>query len=93
MDIDETFTQVRRRYQELQFQGWDQPTAESSTVHNNGKTGMFGVAERLPYPGLVSMATDARSLLPKLFCLFFFLQQPTFEDYELLPSVFIFEHM
>lgn len=40
VDIDETFTQVRKRYQKLQFEGWDKLTAESSTVHNNGKTGM-----------------------------------------------------
>lgn len=40
MDIDETFTQVRERYQNLQFQGWEEVTAESSTIHNNGKTGM-----------------------------------------------------
>ncbi|CAB1442465.1 unnamed protein product [Pleuronectes platessa] len=40
VDIDETFTQVRLQYQNLQLEGWDQLTAESSTIHNNGKTGM-----------------------------------------------------
>ncbi|XP_056280438.1 receptor-type tyrosine-protein phosphatase zeta isoform X2 [Pseudoliparis swirei] len=38
VDIDETFTQVRLQYQDLQLEGWDKLTAESSTVHNNGKT-------------------------------------------------------
>ncbi|KAI3366938.1 hypothetical protein L3Q82_009579 [Scortum barcoo] len=38
VDIDETFTQVRLQYQNLQLEGWDRPTAESSTIHNNGKT-------------------------------------------------------
>ncbi|XP_073337241.1 receptor-type tyrosine-protein phosphatase zeta [Pagrus major] len=38
VDIDETFTQVRLQYQNLQFEGWDKLTAESSTIHNNGKT-------------------------------------------------------
>ncbi|XP_029318303.1 receptor-type tyrosine-protein phosphatase zeta-like isoform X2 [Cottoperca gobio] len=38
VDIDETFTQVRLQYQNLQLEGWDALTAESSTVHNNGKT-------------------------------------------------------
>ncbi|XP_026218917.1 receptor-type tyrosine-protein phosphatase zeta isoform X2 [Anabas testudineus] len=38
VDIDETFTQVRLQYQNLQLEGWDKLTAESSTIHNNGKT-------------------------------------------------------
>uniref|UniRef100_A0A3Q3NMM4 protein-tyrosine-phosphatase n=1 Tax=Mastacembelus armatus TaxID=205130 RepID=A0A3Q3NMM4_9TELE len=38
VDIDETFTQVRLQYQSLQLEGWDQLTAGSSTIHNNGKT-------------------------------------------------------
>ncbi|KAK5876704.1 hypothetical protein CesoFtcFv8_026034 [Champsocephalus esox] len=38
VDIDETFTQVRVQYQNLQLDGWDALTAGSSTVHNNGKT-------------------------------------------------------
>ncbi|XP_047192090.1 receptor-type tyrosine-protein phosphatase zeta isoform X2 [Scophthalmus maximus] len=38
VDIDETFTQVRLQYQNLQLEGWDLLTAESSTIHNNGKT-------------------------------------------------------
>ncbi|KAM8910058.1 receptor-type tyrosine-protein phosphatase zeta isoform 2-T2 [Spinachia spinachia] len=38
VDIDETFTQVRLQYQDLQLEGWDKLTAESSTVYNNGKT-------------------------------------------------------
>ncbi|XP_035852266.1 receptor-type tyrosine-protein phosphatase zeta-like isoform X2 [Sander lucioperca] len=37
VDIDETFTQVRLQYQNLQLEGWDELTAESSTIHNNGK--------------------------------------------------------
>ncbi|XP_071357909.1 receptor-type tyrosine-protein phosphatase zeta isoform X2 [Trachinotus anak] len=32
------FTQVRLQFQNLQLEGWDQLTAESSTIHNNGKT-------------------------------------------------------
>lgn len=39
VDIDETFIQVRLQYQNLQLEGWDKMTAESSTIHNNGKTG------------------------------------------------------
>ncbi|XP_068163282.1 receptor-type tyrosine-protein phosphatase zeta isoform X2 [Antennarius striatus] len=38
VDIDETFTQVRLQYQNLQFESWDKVTAESSTIHNDGKT-------------------------------------------------------
>ncbi|XP_040886604.1 receptor-type tyrosine-protein phosphatase zeta-like [Toxotes jaculatrix] len=38
VDIDETFTQVRLQYQNLQLEGWDKLTAGSSTIHNNGKT-------------------------------------------------------
>ncbi|KAK2858772.1 hypothetical protein Q5P01_003392 [Channa striata] len=38
VDIDETFTQVRLQFQNLQLEGWDKLTAESSTIHNNGKT-------------------------------------------------------
>ena len=41
VDIDETFTQVRLQYQNLQFEGWDKLTAESSTIHNDGKTGVL----------------------------------------------------
>lgn len=41
VDIDESFTQVRLQYQNLQFEGWDKLTAESSTIHNNGKTGVL----------------------------------------------------
>lgn len=41
VDIDETFTQVRLQYQNLQLEGWDELTAESSTIHNNGKTGVL----------------------------------------------------
>uniref|UniRef100_UPI003AABDB18 receptor-type tyrosine-protein phosphatase zeta n=1 Tax=Centroberyx gerrardi TaxID=166262 RepID=UPI003AABDB18 len=37
VDIDETFTQVRLQYQNLQLEGWDR-AAETATVHNNGKT-------------------------------------------------------
>ncbi|XP_030575866.1 receptor-type tyrosine-protein phosphatase zeta isoform X1 [Archocentrus centrarchus] len=38
VDIDETFTQVRLQYQNLQLEGWNRLTAESTTIHNNGKT-------------------------------------------------------
>ncbi|XP_078021249.1 uncharacterized protein ptprz1b isoform X3 [Epinephelus lanceolatus] len=38
VDIDETFTQVRLQYQNLQLEGWNKLTAESSTIHNDGKT-------------------------------------------------------
>ncbi|XP_077400292.1 receptor-type tyrosine-protein phosphatase zeta isoform X1 [Vanacampus margaritifer] len=38
VDIDETFTQVRRQYQNLRLDGWDRLMAESTTIHNNGKT-------------------------------------------------------
>uniref|UniRef100_G3Q675 protein-tyrosine-phosphatase n=1 Tax=Gasterosteus aculeatus aculeatus TaxID=481459 RepID=G3Q675_GASAC len=44
VDIDETFTQVRLQYQDLQLEGWDKLTAESSTIYNNGKTGEFFVS-------------------------------------------------
>ncbi|XP_051806723.1 receptor-type tyrosine-protein phosphatase zeta isoform X2 [Acanthochromis polyacanthus] len=38
VDIDETFTQVRLQYQNVQLEGWNKLTAESTTIHNNGKT-------------------------------------------------------
>uniref|UniRef100_A0A8C5HAM1 Uncharacterized protein n=1 Tax=Gouania willdenowi TaxID=441366 RepID=A0A8C5HAM1_GOUWI len=38
VDVDETFTQVRLQYQNIQLEGWDKVTAESTTIHNNGKT-------------------------------------------------------
>ncbi|XP_049617642.1 receptor-type tyrosine-protein phosphatase zeta isoform X1 [Syngnathus scovelli] len=38
VDIDETFTQVRLQYQNLRLEGWDRLMAESTTIHNNGKT-------------------------------------------------------
>ncbi|XP_076010436.1 receptor-type tyrosine-protein phosphatase zeta [Genypterus blacodes] len=44
VDIDETFTQVRLQYQNLQLEGWDK-RAESSTIHNNGKTVAIAVDE------------------------------------------------
>ncbi|KAM4615594.1 receptor-type tyrosine-protein phosphatase zeta-like [Polymixia lowei] len=43
VDIDETFTQVRLQYQDLQLEGWDRLTPETTTVHNNGKTVLLGV--------------------------------------------------
>ncbi|XP_059181482.1 receptor-type tyrosine-protein phosphatase zeta isoform X2 [Centropristis striata] len=43
VDIDETFTQVRLQYQNLQLEGWEKLTAESTTVHNNGKTATISV--------------------------------------------------
>lgn len=51
VDIDETFTQVRAQYQNLQLEGWEKPTAESSTVHNNGKTGMLAANYRRWWSG------------------------------------------
>nr|XP_055046815.1 receptor-type tyrosine-protein phosphatase zeta isoform X2 [Misgurnus anguillicaudatus] len=38
IDIHEDFTQVRIQYQDLQFENWDRPTSESTTITNNGKT-------------------------------------------------------
>uniref|UniRef100_A0A3P8WPS8 Alpha-carbonic anhydrase domain-containing protein n=1 Tax=Cynoglossus semilaevis TaxID=244447 RepID=A0A3P8WPS8_CYNSE len=38
VDIDEAFAPVRLQYQHLQLEGWERTIAESSTVHNNGKT-------------------------------------------------------
>ncbi|KAM4711522.1 receptor-type tyrosine-protein phosphatase zeta isoform 2-T2 [Anableps anableps] len=38
VDIDETFTQVRMQFQNLQLEGWHKPTSESTTIQNNGKT-------------------------------------------------------
>uniref|UniRef100_A0A3Q2YX65 Alpha-carbonic anhydrase domain-containing protein n=1 Tax=Hippocampus comes TaxID=109280 RepID=A0A3Q2YX65_HIPCM len=38
VDIDETFTQVRLQYQNLRLESWDRIMAESTTIHNNGKT-------------------------------------------------------
>uniref|UniRef100_A0A3B3UAB9 Protein tyrosine phosphatase receptor type Z1a n=1 Tax=Poecilia latipinna TaxID=48699 RepID=A0A3B3UAB9_9TELE len=38
VDIDEMFTQVRMQFQNLQLEGWQIPTSESTTIQNNGKT-------------------------------------------------------
>ncbi|KAM9328367.1 receptor-type tyrosine-protein phosphatase zeta-like [Pholidichthys leucotaenia] len=38
VDIDETFTQVRLQFQNLQLEGWDRLTEQYTTVHNDGKT-------------------------------------------------------
>ncbi|XP_028276253.1 receptor-type tyrosine-protein phosphatase zeta [Parambassis ranga] len=38
VDIDEMFTQVRLQYQNLQLEGFNKLIAESTTIHNNGKT-------------------------------------------------------
>uniref|UniRef100_A0A673IAG5 Protein tyrosine phosphatase receptor type Z1a n=1 Tax=Sinocyclocheilus rhinocerous TaxID=307959 RepID=A0A673IAG5_9TELE len=38
IDISEEFTQVRVQYQNLQLENWDQPTTESTTITNEGKT-------------------------------------------------------
>jgi len=43
VDIDETFTQVRLQFQNLQLEDWHKPTSESTTIHNNGKTGMLSL--------------------------------------------------
>ncbi|XP_056131760.1 receptor-type tyrosine-protein phosphatase zeta-like [Lampris incognitus] len=45
VDIDETFTQVRLQYQNLQLEGWDKKTSESTTIRNNGKTVVINVDE------------------------------------------------
>uniref|UniRef100_A0A3Q2ZDC0 Alpha-carbonic anhydrase domain-containing protein n=1 Tax=Kryptolebias marmoratus TaxID=37003 RepID=A0A3Q2ZDC0_KRYMA len=44
VDIDEMFTQVRLQFQHLQLEGWDKPSSASTTIQNNGKTGMFSVS-------------------------------------------------
>lgn len=58
VDIDETFTQVRQQYQNLRLEGWDKLTAGSSTIHNDGKTGMFIFYMFTPFslPRLQSLA-------------------------------------
>ncbi|XP_056101165.1 receptor-type tyrosine-protein phosphatase zeta isoform X3 [Rhinichthys klamathensis goyatoka] len=38
IDISEEFTQVRMQYQNLQLENWEQPTADSTTITNDGKT-------------------------------------------------------
>ncbi|XP_051977100.1 receptor-type tyrosine-protein phosphatase zeta-like isoform X2 [Xyrauchen texanus] len=38
IDINEDFTQVRIQYQNLQLENWDQPTTDSTTIMNGGKT-------------------------------------------------------
>ncbi|XP_051547350.1 receptor-type tyrosine-protein phosphatase zeta-like isoform X3 [Myxocyprinus asiaticus] len=38
IDINEDFTQVRMQYQNLQLENWDQPTTDSTTIMNDGKT-------------------------------------------------------
>uniref|UniRef100_A0A8C1IUT2 protein-tyrosine-phosphatase n=1 Tax=Cyprinus carpio TaxID=7962 RepID=A0A8C1IUT2_CYPCA len=38
IDISEEFTQIRVQYQNLQLENWDQPTTESTTITNDGKT-------------------------------------------------------
>ncbi|CAL8242417.1 unnamed protein product [Merluccius merluccius] len=43
VDIDETFTQVRLQYQGLQLEGWERPTTDTTTIHNDGKTVTIGV--------------------------------------------------
>ncbi|KAL0196424.1 hypothetical protein M9458_009996, partial [Cirrhinus mrigala] len=40
IDISEEFTQVRIQYQNLQLENWEQPTSESTTITNDGKTGL-----------------------------------------------------
>ncbi|KAG1952718.1 receptor-type tyrosine-protein phosphatase zeta isoform X4 [Pimephales promelas] len=38
IDISEEFTQVRMQYQNLQLENWEQPTDDSTTITNDGKT-------------------------------------------------------
>ncbi|XP_016537000.1 receptor-type tyrosine-protein phosphatase zeta isoform X3 [Poecilia formosa] len=38
VDINEMFTQVRMQFQNLQLEGWQISTSESTTIQNNGKT-------------------------------------------------------
>uniref|UniRef100_A0A667XKK2 protein-tyrosine-phosphatase n=1 Tax=Myripristis murdjan TaxID=586833 RepID=A0A667XKK2_9TELE len=43
VDIDETFTQVRLQYQDLQLDGFQRDTGGGGTVHNDGRTVTIGV--------------------------------------------------
>uniref|UniRef100_A0A3B3ZZL5 protein-tyrosine-phosphatase n=1 Tax=Periophthalmus magnuspinnatus TaxID=409849 RepID=A0A3B3ZZL5_9GOBI len=43
IDVDETFTQVRLQYQNLQLEGWERRISEGSTVRNNGTTVVIDV--------------------------------------------------
>ncbi|KAF6718677.1 Receptor-type tyrosine-protein phosphatase zeta [Oryzias melastigma] len=38
VDIEEIFTQVTLQFQNLQLEGWHNPTSDSTIIHNNGKT-------------------------------------------------------
>ncbi|RVE56231.1 hypothetical protein OJAV_G00218940 [Oryzias javanicus] len=38
VDIEEIFTQVALQFQNLQLEGWHNPTPDTTTIHNNGKT-------------------------------------------------------
>ncbi|KAL0962732.1 hypothetical protein UPYG_G00344580 [Umbra pygmaea] len=38
IDIDETFTQVKREYRGLQLEGWEKMTRETTLIKNNGNT-------------------------------------------------------
>ncbi|XP_073803013.1 receptor-type tyrosine-protein phosphatase zeta isoform X2 [Danio rerio] len=43
IDISEEFTQVRLQYQNLQLENWEQPTTDSTTITNDGKTVVIGL--------------------------------------------------
>lgn len=43
IDISEEFTQVRMQYQNLQLENWEQPTDDSTTITNDGKTVVIGL--------------------------------------------------
>lgn len=67
VDIDETFTQVRLQYQNLQFEGWDRLTAESTTIYNDGKTGLFFSAP-CSLPGVTAKSGPQRRRRGRVRC-------------------------
>ena len=40
IDIDEDFAQVKLEFQNLQTEGWEQKTPATTTIKNDGKTGV-----------------------------------------------------